>query len=309
MREYYSYDRVEDMQEYSAKKQFECLLNAHGMPIQINGVDDIGVITNEFNPYAEDKEDRKIKVKINTPFERGDSILFENEPYLVITDVDKQYAGQKPIYKDAKISKCNQMLNHHLFKNSIPCILTNDSYGVKTNYNNDFLADTDAKVKIILWNSDEVNKIKKDHRYVFSNSKFMIYKVIDINFFRKNKCELICKKDKYMEGLDDLKNNLAYNGDVDNENNNTNISISGLDRIKINTIEKYICNTSANIEWYIDDVVSTIGNDIAKEIVVEGKKNNECSIKGLLMNEMFILSARDIATKKVLATKNIYVVK
>lgn len=151
---------------------------------------------------------------------------------------------------------------------SIPCNISNDSYGSKTNLNNDFIAETDTKTKIVAQHNEYTKLIKKDDRFIFANSENDIFKVIDISTSINNGIiVLICKKDLLKPEYDDLDNNIAWNGATDIVEP-TDYIISGADEIKVNNSYTYTLSPSVGSPmWRLDGF--SIDNGLAEINVID----------------------------------------
>lgn len=231
MNDYRSYDRIENFNKYSAKKLFEIQLESVGSIIKINNKTTKGIITNEINPYAENKEDRTLKVWEEEELKKGDYIEYDNEFYLVISDIDI-YTDKNYAFKDCKIRKCNQII-HMPNDINIPAIVEGESYGVKLNANNLYLTEIDTKVKITVGRNSLTEDINIDTRIILGNSKYGIYKIGDISTYLEGILVFISKKDKYREGYDDLEKGIAYN-DSPNEIDSFTYEIEGKSEVKLN---------------------------------------------------------------------------
>ena len=76
----------------------------------------------------------------------------------------------------------------------------------------------------------------------------------------------ICKKDNFREGYDDIKNGIAYNGDLPSVDEPIEYIISGADSIRKGQTETYTISNSDGI-WEIEDYsdsVEIISQDSSK---------------------------------------------
>lgn len=191
-----------------------------------------------------------------------------------------------------KCQRCNQVLRWNGLDILIPCYITNDAYGSKILTDNSYLSNTDTKAKILVQDNEFTRKIKRDWRFIFNNSEFDIFKVIDINrSMSTGIITLITKKDKLM-GEDDLENNIAFNEEFASEL----FIIKGQETIKINN--SYTYTTDAEVsKWQIDDTsIATISSNT----------NSSCEITAIASDEYFILNGMDnkgnILCSKYIAT-------
>lgn len=281
MQEYNGWDRVGNFNDYSVKRIYDVQLAREGVDIEIEGIKTRGIIRNDFNPYSDKKEERKLIVWKDINVNLGNYIVMDNENYMVISDVDK--TGYE---KDCKIIKCNQVLKWKDINNIIHeyhCVISNDSYGSKTSSNNDFLTDIDTKMKIQVQYNENTKKINRDMRFIFNKSKFDIFKCVDITTSVANGImTLICRKDM-VKNEDDVENNLAFNEENRLENNlSSNYKIIGDSRISVNETNEYVVNAEGEIEWVLND------DAICKVNKVD---ENKCNITALKADELNLLIA------------------
>ena len=243
--------------------------------------------------------DKKIYVRPETVIDEGCVISYEDKSYLVTEFEDNLISPM------CKCSLCNQTLKLPSGK-EYPCVIANDSYGSKINLSNDFIGQIDTKLKIQLQaNEDVLNEVKLDLRYIFNHSKFDIFKCTDINTsVNKGVITMIAKKDVYLEGLDDLENNMAFNGEIeDGTQEPTEYSIIGNDTIKINVEHTYTINPiDENIVFSLDEY--SVENKIAN---IVSQANGECIIKANVTDEIITLNCS--LNGEIVATKDIVTVK
>lgn len=304
MNDYRSYDRIENFNKYSAQKLFEVQLESVGSIIKINNKVTKGIITNEINPYAENKEDRTLKVWENEELKKGDYIEYGNEVYLVISDIDI-YTDKNYAFKDCKIRKCNQII-HMPNDISIYAIVEGESYGVKLIGSSDYFSEADTKVRVTV-GDNEINRkyLGLNSRFCFGNSEHGIYKNADISVYQKGLLVNICKKDDYLKGLDDLNTGVMYQGNTENipdmPEEPTNYEIVGQDTVKINSEYTYTISPS-NIDAIFSLVEYSEGT---AEII--NQSNGNCTVKVVKSDEVITLSAS--VSEKVVATIDILTVR
>lgn len=303
MNNYKSYDRIENFNKHSAKKLFEVQLESVGSIIKINNKTTKGIITNEINPYTENKEDRTLKVWEDEELKKGDYIEYGGEVYLVISDIDI-YVDKNYAYKDCKIRKCNQII-HMPNDINIHAIVEGESYGVKLIGSSDYFSEADTKVKVTV-GDNEINRkyLVLDSRFCFGNSEHGIYKNADISVYQKGLLVNICKKDKYLKGLDDLNTGVMYQGNTENlpdiPEDPTNYEIVGESTIKTNNEYTYSLSPSnANTVFSLVEY-----NEGTAEIV--SQSNGECVIKAIKSNEVITLNCEiegKIISKDILTVR------
>lgn len=186
----------------------------------------------------------------------GSCLMHTNE----VTGVDDYYlCMSKPMNKRGYdvnyFQHCNQKikLNEDL---EIPCIAEGESYGVKIfSSSSEILSDVDTKIKVTVQRNSITENIPLNTRFIFGNSKMGIYVVGDISTYNNNLLTFTCKKGNYMEGYDDIKNGIAYNGDlpsIDEPTTPIEYTISGADSIRKGQTETYTISNPDG-EWEIED--------------------------------------------------------
>lgn len=197
----------------------------------------------------------------------GSCLMHTNE----VTGVDDYYlCMSKPMNKRGYdvnyFQYCNQKikLNEDL---EIPCIAEGESYGVKIfSSSSEILSDVDTKIKVTVQRNSITENILLNTRFIFGNSKMGIYVVGDISTYNNNLLTFTCKKGNYMEGYDDIKNGIAYNGDLPSVDEPIEYIISGADSIRKGQTETYTISNSDGI-WEIEDYsdsVEIISQDSSK---------------------------------------------
>ena len=216
----------------------------------------------------------------------GSYIKFDDKYYLV---KEYEYNIMSPF---AKVVFCNQTINF-ADGTSLPCTAEGESYGVKMTATNDILLETDTKVKCTVGRNILSEKIEPDFRIIFEHSKQGIYKAGDTTHYVKGLITLTCKKDKYYENLDDLKNNIAWQFDYDYDAPSKNYNIIGLDTIRVNEYFEYKLEPNANCIFIVD------GDEVNYENTSQGIVRIRCT----KANELIKLKAT--IDGKIVCSKNI----
>ena len=216
----------------------------------------------------------------------GSYIKFDDKYYLV---KEYEYNIMSPF---AKVVFCNQTINF-ADGTSLPCTAEGESYGVKMPATNDILLETDTKVKCTVGRNILSEKIEPDFRIIFEHSKQGIYKAGDTTHYVKGLITLTCKKDKYYENLDDLKNNIAWQFDYDYDAPSKNYNIIGLDTIRVNEYFEYKLEPNANCIFIVD------GDEVNYENTSQGIVRIRCT----KANELIKLKAT--IDGKIVCSKNI----
>lgn len=216
----------------------------------------------------------------------GNYIKFDDKCYLV-----KEYE-YNIISPFAKVVFCNQIINF-ADGNSLPCTAEGESYGVKMTATNNILLETDTKVKCTVGRNILSEKIEPDFRIIFEHSKQGIYRAGDTTHYVKGLITITCKKDKYYENLDDLKNNVAWQFNYDYDTPNKNYSIIGLDTIRVNEYSEYKLEPNVNCIFIVD------GDEVNYENTSQGIVRIRCT----KANELIKLKAT--IDGKIVCSKNI----
>ena len=216
----------------------------------------------------------------------GSYIKFDDKYYLV-----KEYE-YNIISPFAKVVFCNQIINF-ADGNSLPCVAEGESYGVKMTATNDILLETDTKVKCTVGRNILSEKIEPDFRIIFEHSKQGIYRAGDTTHYVKGLIIITCKKDKYYENLDDLKNNVAWQFNYDYDAPNKNYDIIGLDTIRVNEYSEYKLEPNVNCIFIVD------GDEVNYENTSQGIIRIRCT----KANELIKLKAT--INGKIVCSKNI----
>ena len=216
----------------------------------------------------------------------GNYIKFDDKCYLV-----KEYE-YNIISPFAKVVSCNQIINF-ADGNSLPCVAEGESYGVKMSATNNILLETDTKVKCTVGRNILSEKIEPDFRIIFEHSKQGIYRAGDTTHYVKGLIIITCKKDKYYENLDDLKNNVAWQFNHDYDTPNKNYNIIGLDTIRVNEYSEYKLEPNVNCIFIVD------GDEVNYENTSQGIVRIRCT----KANELIKLKAT--IDGKIVCSKNI----
>lgn len=287
MDNYTGYSRPQNRRIHYLNRIFNEQLKQYGRDIIIDGKELRGIMKNNQNPYSETKEDRVLKIPLDTDICKGSYIKDKDVDYMVITDIDEY-----EVSKDCKIRKCGCILKWIDEQGNIqefPCIVSYQSYGVKIfQANNEFIQETSTNIDIEIPRNAITESIPLSLRIMFGNSKHGIYKVGDIAVYEEGILKITCKKDKYLEGLDDIKNNLPWNGEEEETPPSTEYTMTGNDKIKINKEYTYIITPEiGNITFELDEDI--VADNIAQMVSTD---DYSCTIKALRANELIILTCK-----------------
>ena len=209
----------------------------------------------------------------NTVVQIGRYIRVEEE-YFIIKEVENNLASPY-----ATVRYCNQAIK---FPNgtTLPCVAEGESYGVKMTATNEVILDTDAKVKLTIGDTPLGRTINPDFRVIFGHSKQGIYRVGDMTLYQKGLILLTCKKDKYMEGLDDLENNIAWQPDYNYDDKavaqtEIDYDITGTREILAGKEYEYVLTPNALCSFAIDNQNVTVEKMTTYSITIKCNKTNE----------------------------------
>ena len=231
----------------------------------------------------------------NTVVQIGQYIRVEEE-YFIIREVENNLASPY-----ATVRYCNQVIK---FPNGVtlPCVAEGESYGVKMTATNEVILDTDAKVKLTIGDTPLGRTINPDFRVIFGHSKQGIYMVGDMTLYQKGLILLTCKKDKYIEGLDDLENNVAWQPDYNYDDKavvqtEIDYDIIGTREILMGKEYEYVLTPNALCSFAIDN----------QNVIVEKMTTYSITIKCNKANEIFKLKAMIgdiVVAEKTIITMN-----
>ena len=216
-------------------------------------------------------EEKKLYILPDKNVDIGSYIEFENKTFLVL---GIEYNLLSPC---VKVKECNQII-HMPNDINIHAIVEGESYGVKLIGSSDYFSEADTKVKVTV-GDNEVNRkyLVLDSRFCFENSEHGIYKNADISVYQKGLLVNICKKDKYLKGLDDISTGIMYQGNTDNlpdiPQEPTGYEIVGESTIKINQEYTYEINPSNN------DAIFSLIEYIEGTAKIINQSNGSCTIK------------------------------
>lgn len=223
--------------------------------------------------------EKRIQILPDNVCSKGDYIIYTDKTYII------EEFENNIVVPFSKAIECNQTLFLKGWDKPIPCFVTNDSYGNKLLLDSDILSMSDEKCKITIQDNQFTRKILKNTRFMFEHSEHGIFKVFSIDVvYQKGLITLICKKDTYKEGIDDLEHNVAGQVDmVEDTMPKDDLVIYGSETIKLGSIEEYTIQSSVAIAWSID-------NSSVCTMTEQGK--NYCKLKALKRDEVCILTAK-----------------
>lgn len=231
--------------------------------------------------------------------------------YISFTHKDKKYTYLIDSFEDNLISpfakgvKCRNILKWIDSNGEVqeyPCVVSYQSYGVKIfQSNNDFIQETSTNIDVEIPRNSITENIPLSLRVMFGNSRHGIYKVGDIATYEQGILKLTCKKDKYLKDLDDIENNLPWNGEEGETPTppSTDYIIQGEDTIKVNKDYTYTIEPQeGNVTFELDEY--TVSENIAEIVSAD---SYSCVVKALKGNELVTLNT--IIDEQIVASINI----
>ncbi|BAO04897.1 uncharacterized protein CBO05P1_178 [Clostridium botulinum B str. Osaka05] len=204
---------------WSSQKIFNNQLKFEGQEIKIENNLIKAIVRNHGNPTNEFKEERFLITGKEIDIQRGDTIEYLGEIYLVITDIDRD----NQIYNTCKLKKCNNVLTFQYEKDTykIPCILSNATLYSDGLEEKQMTLSNDQRNVLVPYNRF-TNKIQLQQRFVFNhNSVFSVSLIDDFTFKQMNVdnglLQLNMVREQKQTNLDDFENNLADNSHLKKE--------------------------------------------------------------------------------------------
>lgn len=204
---------------WSSQKVFNNQLKFEGQEIKIENNLIKAIVRNYGNPTNEFKEERFLITGKEIDIQRGDTIEYLGEIYLVITDIDRD----NQIYNTCKLKKCNNVLTFQYEKDTykIPCILSNATLYSDGLEEKQMTLSNDQRNVLVPYNRF-TNKIQLQQRFVFNhNSVFSVSLIDDFTFKQMNVdnglLQLNMVREQKQTNLDDFENNLADNSHLKKE--------------------------------------------------------------------------------------------
>lgn len=215
--------------------------------------------------------------------------------YIIYKQKNKQYTYLVDSFEDNLISpfakgvRCKNVLKWIDLNGNVqeyPCVVSYQSYGVKIfQSNNDFIQETSTNIDVEIPRNSITEQIPLSLRVMFGKSQFGIYKVGDVATYEEGILKLTCKKDKYLENLDDIDNNLPWNGDNINPQAPSTYTIDGEGTVKINKEYTYVVTPQeGNITFELDKYA------VSENIAEITPNSYSCTLRALKSDELVTLS-------------------
>jgi hypothetical protein len=185
----------------------EKLNTLDGCDVMIDEIAHRVIIHNHTNPLDEYKEDRKLLCLNEADIHRGSYVEYDNETYLVVTDIDKN-----EVFKTCKIRKCNNILT---FINSlnkpttIPCILSNRTLYSDGLSSSNYITLPDGKRSCMIPLNEETKQFYINQRFIFNHNA--VFTISQPDDYTQNGILTLTMTQVEFTPNDDKINNLAYN--------------------------------------------------------------------------------------------------
>lgn len=292
--------------EFIFEKQ---LLGCEGHDIEIMYHDGSKKVTkaqilNHLNDTNVNREQRILNSRNEDDISKGCMVktLKDDYIYIVLSDIDDHYS-----YKSSTTIRCNNALRFAWLEEDVPCYTDKSSYGVKIfRADSEFEQSADTNLMVTMQRNKNTETIDINHRFIIGGSKHGVWKVGKISVDEKGLIVLTCKNDKFQDGLDDEKNNIAFNGiieDDDSVQSPIELKIVGEDTIAINKEYTYVTNPiNTSVTFELDEY--SVENNIA---IIISQANGECVIKANVTDEIITLNCS--LNGEIVATKDIVTVK
>lgn len=150
--------------------------------------------------------EKKIVFRPDAKIDVGSFIKVAEKTYLIEEFEDNTISPY------GKALFCNQTLNWKGLDKPIPCWCDNSSYGTKGVISSTYLNEYDGKILFYTQWNEKTKQIRQDMRFIFDNSRYSVYKVVDVNrVVTGNVLRLVMDKTEFSEHEDDDINGIAYN--------------------------------------------------------------------------------------------------
>lgn len=250
---------------------------------------------------------KKIYILPNDELNEGDYLFFDGY-WWVIDEFNINLASPC-----GTSLKCNQTISWKDENGKVycyPCSINNDSYGAKIVTGSDVFGEISQKCKVVIQNNEDTLKfLRPNFRFILSHSDTDVYVVNTRDVGIDNGIlTLICSKD-VLKNEDDLENNIAYNGKVNNKTDNDNpqdttYTITGNANLIKGKQQTYELNEEVQgIEWILDDV--SIEAELAEIISQDDKTcilSTSCG-DGETVTLSCYLDSKEIASIDLICTR------
>lgn len=201
--------------------------------------------------------EKRIQILPDNVCSMGDYIIYPNKTYLVLEFEDNS------VVPYAKAFQCIQTINLKGWDKPQPCWGTNSSYGVKGEIDTNFFTLIDGKIQFKIQKNKYTDMIDLGTRLLFNHKKRHVYNVVECeDVLTENTYIITVKKTEFLEGKDDLVNNIAYNEYLEveipvNPNPNPTYSYNIIADNGDLSLKRYNPNTFRVVDSYGNNVSGT----------------------------------------------------
>lgn len=198
--------------------------------------------------------EKRIQILPDNVCSMGDYIIYPNKTYLVLEFEDNS------VVPYAKAFQCIQTINLKGWDKPQPCWGTNSSYGVKGEIDTNFFTLIDGKIQFKIQKNKYTDMIDLGTRLLFNHKKRHVYNVVECeDVLTENTYIITVKKTEFLEGKDDLVNNIAYNEYLEvetpvNPNPNPTYSYNVIADSGDLSLKRYNINTFRVVDSYGNNV-------------------------------------------------------
>ncbi|GED25176.1 hypothetical protein BAG01nite_12780 [Brevibacillus agri] len=175
---------------------FQYILDTIGQNVQINNQSVKVVISN--TTLSTDVDDKKISTL--TPIERGDIVHYNNEDWLIISEVNGQRNGRYRAFM--RVCDYPIKINFGIVK-EFPAIVDGRVFDVETGQ---YMTLPASKILVTLQENQETLEIEAGQRFIKMGRA---WKVEAIDRTHKGLLRLWCKQDQFNSAVDDVENEIA----------------------------------------------------------------------------------------------------
>ena len=155
----------------------------------------------------------------------------------------------------AELYYCNQRINFPNLKEAVPCYANSTTFGTKGVTDTDKFYELDSKTRLYIQDNEITKQLKLGYRFMFNHRA--VYEITEIESTIYNGLLIITSKLVQLCEMDDLENNLAYNGvplqpEIENTPP-TPLQIVGEEVVKRRSVHRYQVIGATNGRWELDN--------------------------------------------------------
>ncbi|WP_339185593.1 Ig-like domain-containing protein [Brevibacillus sp. FSL K6-6036] len=184
----------------SNAEDFQYILDSLGQTVQINNQPVNAVISN--STLSTDTDDKKISTL--TAISRGDRVHFNNEDWIILSEVNGQRNGRYRAYM--RVSDYSIKFNFQGMVKAFPTIVDGKVFDVETGQ---YMPLPNSKILVTLQENQETLLITVGQRFIKMGRAWAVE---GIDRTQKGLLILWCKQDQFNEAVDDIENEIADAG-------------------------------------------------------------------------------------------------